>query len=114
MDKKNNEINYCCSTMGYYLNPETKDVLIEYDLSIRKYYFVLHYKGKRSIEKQPALYCPWCGTELPKTLGEEWDELLEQEYGLTTNDFWDKNGKWDESKIPPEFRTDEWWKKRGL
>jgi hypothetical protein len=30
------------------------------------------------------------------------------------NDLFNKNGRWDELKVPEELRTDEWWKKRGL
>ena len=39
---------------------------------------------------------------------EKWDEILEKEYGITEPFFEDKD------RVPPEFWTDEWWKKRGL
>ena len=54
------------------------------------------------------LYCPWCGTKLPKDLDGVWSETLKREYGIKDPIFDDAD------KVPPEFRTDEWWKKRGL
>ena len=53
-------------------------------------------------------YCPWCGAELPKVLSDEWFDILEEEYGIEdpTNE--------EKDKVPEEFKTDEWWKKRGL
>ena len=54
-----------------------------------------------------AIYCPWCGAEFPKSLAEQWHVILETEYGI------DPDYKKNEKKIPAEFKTDEWWKKRG-
>lgn len=54
------------------------------------------------------IYCPWCGTQLPNRLSDEWYDVLSSEYGI--EDPTDK----DRDKVPPEFKTDEWWKKRGL
>lgn len=53
--------------------------------------------------------CPWCGVRLPKYLSEEREEILRNEYGIDKE--WDDKQK---VKIPAEFKTDEWWKKRGL
>ena len=47
-------------------------------------------------------YCPFCGAKLPKELSDEHFEAIH-----------DENGKLLDP-IPPEFDTDEWWKKRGL
>ena len=41
-------------------------------------------------------------------------EILKNEYGMTIKDLFNKNGRWDELKVPEELRTDEWWKKRNL
>jgi len=30
------------------------------------------------------------------------------------NDLFNEKGRWDESKVPEELRSDEWWKKRNL
>ncbi len=101
---------HCCPTMNEHLDPETKDSgeLIEYDSSVRKYSFVLHEDGKDYGIRQRVIYCPWCGKKLPKDLLDEIEEALEKEYGIGQKDL---N---NDELIPPEFRTDEWWKKRGL
>lgn len=53
-------------------------------------------------------YCPRCATVLPKDLAEEWSDIVEEQFGIT--------GSLDEriKDLPQEFKTDEWWKKRGL
>ena len=55
-------------------------------------------------------FCPFCGTKLPKDLTEEWFDILEKEYGLDDPYYYPEQKK----LIPEEFKTDEWWKKRGL
>ena len=52
-------------------------------------------------------YCPWCGFKLPTSLRDEWFHILRTEYGLD-------NPCDDKRKIPKEFKSDEWWKKRKL
>jgi hypothetical protein len=102
--------------MNEHLDPEIKDrgELVEYDRSIRSYSFILRENNKDLGIRQKLIYCPWCGKKLPEDLYDQWEELLKKEYNLTIHDFFGKNGRWDESKIPEEFRTDEWWKKLGL
>ena len=80
--------------------------LIEYDNSTRSYNFLRlnHPDGTHQV----LWYCPWCGSELPKELGEVWCDILEKEFNIS--DPFDK----EKDKVPQEFRTDEWWKKRGL
>jgi hypothetical protein len=56
-------------------------------------------------------YCPWCGIKMPKSLEDQWDEILEKEYGIVITEPWNKKQL---SQIPDEFNSDEWWKKRGL
>lgn len=53
-------------------------------------------------------HCPWCGEKFLKGLSGEWFDILEQEYNIL-----DPSDK-DRKRVPPEFKTDEWWKKRGL
>lgn len=55
-------------------------------------------------------FCPWCGTKLPESLSEKRDAILRDEYGIDE----DECDKKTIVKIPTEFFTDEWWKKRGL
>ncbi|HSC25213.1 MAG TPA: hypothetical protein VLB80_03300 [Candidatus Babeliales bacterium] len=54
-------------------------------------------------------YCPWCAKPLPKDLRDEWLEVLKEEYDLD-----DPDSKEQKKLVPEEFKTDEWWKKRGL
>ena|ERR1700729_2460964 len=107
-------LQHCCSTMDEYLSPENYDSgeLLEYDASVRRYSFILHEDGERSGWYVPLLYCPWCGEELPRYLGEEWDECLFKELGISVSD--PNFGYEDILTLPVEFQTDEWWKKRRL
>lgn len=94
----------CCTLMDIVI--EDKESALRYDPSLRMYYIrEEHQPAARTIQ-----YCPWCAAKLPESLYNEQEEILEKEYGLT--DTW-KGGK-DYDQIPPEFHTDEWWKKRGL
>jgi hypothetical protein len=43
-----------------------------------------------------------------KDIYDDWCKILESEYGIT-----DPRGK-ESDKVPAEFKTDAWWKKRGL
>lgn len=51
-------------------------------------------------------YCPNCGAKLPDYQDEYYD-ALEEAMGKEFCDI-------AEEEIPEEFRTDEWWKKRGI
>jgi hypothetical protein len=72
-------------------------------------------------------YCPFCGTEFPPDLVEKWAQVILEELGpeylveFETN--YQKSIRKNyvpdpdlpEAKpLPEEFKTDEWWKKRGL
>jgi hypothetical protein len=53
-------------------------------------------------------FCPWCGKKLPSDLTKEFYSILEKQYGVPYPDT-DYH-----TNLPEEFKTDEWWKKRGL
>jgi hypothetical protein len=53
-------------------------------------------------------YCMFCGEKFPESVRDEWFDILEKEYGL------ERPASGDSKKVPKEFWTDEWWKKRGL
>lgn len=53
-------------------------------------------------------YCMFCGKKLPLSLRDEWFDILEKEYGL------ERPASGDKKKVPEEFWTEEWWKKREL
>jgi hypothetical protein len=51
--------------------------------------------------------CPWCGVRLPDNLTEKFFSELSL--------FLNKDASLlDSDDFPPEFKSDEWWKKRGL
>ena len=108
------ELKHCCEIMNAYAEKINNRDLIDYMPEIRSYSFLLHRNGKDIGLQHDFWYCPWCGTELPESVGDVWDEILEKEYGLKISDFFNEKGEWDESRIPEEFKSDAWWKKRGL
>jgi hypothetical protein len=60
---------------------------------------------------QVMRHCPFCGTKLPN-LGFKYEEVIEQELGENSvPEGWFSE---DRKHLPPEFQTDEWWRKRGL
>jgi hypothetical protein len=77
--------------------------VIDYHEITREYSFPLLDTTHQLIQ-----FCPWCGTKLPKDLNDEWEEIVAKEFGVTQLYYRYMD------KIPPEFKTDEWWKKRGL
>jgi hypothetical protein len=54
-------------------------------------------------------YCPFCGAKLHVDLfaNDEYYDALEEAVGKEFCDI-------KEEEIPEEFKSDEWWKKRGL
>ena len=99
-------MNYCCDLMRICL--EDIRVQIKYNPIFREYFIPLLYK-EELVAKQGILYCPWCGSSLPKSLRDPYFDILETEYGID-----DTCGLQQEKLIPEEFKTDAWWKKRGL
>lgn len=53
-------------------------------------------------------FCPFCGKSI-KSKNEEYARVLKKELGI--DDPYDDEV---EKTLPEEFKTDEWWKKRGL
>ena len=75
-------------------------------------YGLLDYPGDwHDVTSRSIDYCPFCGKKLPKKLDDDdMDPYLMKEYGWTEEDCWG----YPRRELPPEFKTDEWWKKRGL
>lgn len=102
---KNKEKNkdFCCEIMkGHGLSGKE----IDYDISIRRYALILindEYGTHHIIS-----FCPWCGSKLPKPVGEIRAKILKEEYNIE-DPYFD-----DADRVPEEFKTDAWWKKRGL
>lgn len=96
-------IFHCCQLMNKFL--ENPNFPLEYKSTMRKYRIVFN----NNITRQGIKYCPWCGIKLPKNLTDEFYDTLENEYGIICISDLEEN-----TNIPQEFKTDEWWKKRGL
>lgn len=106
--------DFCCDKMNNeYKELRNKNLIdhsVIYDRRWRTF-FVYYNEEAEQRERElitDIFWCPWCGTKLLKELSDEWWDILEKEYNiLNPSDD-------DEDKVPPEFWTDEWWKKRGL
>lgn len=93
---------HCCLTIDSELR--YKGTVLKYNAYYREY-------GIKVPESTGCVlmdYCIACGQKLPLSLREQWFDILEYEYGL------ESPNEEDENKVPQEFWTDEWWKKRGL
>ena len=99
-------IEHCCSLMDEYLLEG--DIAIHYSPVLREYTIpVLDGRDGSSSSGIVLRFCAWCGKELPMSLRDEWFETL-QSLGYDP-------GPWsDDPKLPEEFRTDVWWKGKGL
>lgn len=94
---------YCCDLMKNALDDPR--VYLYYDQIKREYRLPLKFLDAADI----LYYCPWCGKKLPSSLRDTYYDILEKEYTLDNYDIND-----NPEKIPQEFKSDEWWKKRGL
>jgi len=96
---------FCCDYLVSRL--AGKDACIGYDSLLREFYL-------ERIDTKSVItliwFCPWCGNKLPKGLRKEWFDTLEKECKIETDIMEWKN----RTDIPQEFKSDEWWKKRGL
>jgi len=103
--------------MDYFLKEDK--VAIYYNPIYRDYFIRLwSYPDGRQ-----AIYgCPWCGAKFPESLVDKYLEVLEKEYSIVYEDFSGKYLEYSEDatvedkevKLPEEFKSDKWWKKRGL
>lgn len=94
---------HCCNLMDEFLSDIR--IPLNYYPRIREYFLPL----KESSAIQLLFYCPWCAQKLPKDLRDEFFEILEKEYGIEEDLNIFKN-----PHLPEEFKSDAWWKKRGL
>ena len=89
---------HCCEQMAFHI--QHKERIVRFLITLREYSF----KVTDTVGQQ-LNFCPWCGVQLPKSLRDTWCNILIDEYHV--------DSPWDD-QIPSEFKTDEWWKKRGL
>ncbi|RHZ35264.1 DUF6980 family protein [endosymbiont GvMRE of Glomus versiforme] len=103
---KNLEDKFCCNFLQ--LRLEKDDSRLHYDRVLREFYIERIYDSSSA---HVIKNCPWCGKKFPKELRSEWFNILEKEYNIEPEV--GKNGEWVDN-VPKEFKSDEWWKKRGL
>lgn len=101
--------NFCCDDMKYHLEHkcdihenifDCADNLFIYNHIMNEYGIIIHDGGSSYIEIK---YCPFCGKFLGNSKREEFFELIDK-----------LNLDRDDENFPEEFKSDEWWKKRGL
>lgn len=131
IDSDSGKIKFCCSNMEAECDIWTKDSLafaddktIVYDPVERMFaYFINKGLTLEESSMQTMDYCPFCGTKLPKLLCDEYISELQKSMSRQVYEslfFKDLESQcWclDRNKIPEEFKefkTDEWWIKRGL
>lgn len=90
-------MNHCCDEMKNHLDK----VKINYSPNFREY--GIDYED--GISQQVIDYCPWCGSKLPERLRDKWFDIIWDELNL--------DGP-EDPKLPDEFKSDQWWKKRNL
>ena len=94
------KVVHCCELMVISLNDQKMP--LEYGRVDREYSIILNHCSAIQV----LTYCPWCGAKLPESLREKYYNTLKKEYGF--------KHPFDDPSIPEEFKSDEWWKKRGL
>lgn len=92
---------FCCEDIRKHIKEE--EVAIVYSPKFRAFGLRILDGGSST---QDIHFCPWCGCKLPEDLSNvfftELSRVLNKDAGL-----------FDLDQAPPEFKTDEWWIKRG-
>jgi hypothetical protein len=105
-------INFCCKDISFFI--ENPDDPISYDCVLREFYIKTGNKRKSSYLRNVIMlvYCPWCGFKLPGNLRSQYSDVVSEYIGreIGVGEIWDGKA----GSLPEEFKTDEWWKKRGL
>jgi len=102
--------DFCCKRMK--LAIEDADCPLDYIQKLRYYGMSAPKSLLRKNQVWPGYmidFCPYCGIKLPKNLIDERFEILEKVYGIDDPYYEDQR-----KRMPQEFETDEWWKKREL
>ena len=102
-EKMKQTTNHCCSNMTKYL--QEQEVPLDYNPIFREYTINLNSPANLSIH-----FCPWCSKRLPRNLRNEFFNIIETECNIDDGVL----EIFENKKLPQEFTSDVWWKKRGL
>ncbi len=97
---------HCCERIVLALN--NRDNPVEYNAIFREYGIRLI---KHSASLELIAHCPWCAVKLLPSLRKNFFKIVESQYGIEDDGFFDLA---DNSRLPEEFHSDKWWKKRKL
>jgi hypothetical protein len=133
--RRKSKMKYCCEKLKAEIEEGaafTNNKLIVYNASYRSY-GIIDGKDDSDPEKSyvPMSYCPFCGKEFPPDLIEKWSDVIEKELGpeyliefaaeaekslckYQGREYVPDPDLPEAKPLPEEFKTDEWWKKRGL
>ena len=96
---------WCCESLERSIS--RGEIVYEPVFASVQYYIKSAWNEPGVYYRKNANFCPYCGAKLHQYLIHEYrDELekaLDKEYCDITPD-----------EIPEEFKSDEWWRKRGL
>jgi hypothetical protein len=95
-------LSHCCETMDKGMHAP-KSIYV-YFAKDRQYGFLI----RKTTGCMPIDYCIHCGTKMPDRLRKKWFFILRTKYHLSYDDLE------DDTKIPPEFLTEEWWRQRNI
>ncbi len=106
-------MDYCCESMQRSI--EREEMVYENISGSFQFYIKDEaWGGPGTFHRKVCNYCPYCGAKLPvdrlslfKNGSNVYSDELEKAVG---KDFCDITPE----EIPEEFKTDKWWKKRGL
>ncbi|MBX3458280.1 MAG: hypothetical protein KF820_08020 [Candidatus Paracaedibacteraceae bacterium] len=97
---KNQRNDFCCQDI--YQQLLEQEVALYYNDTLRSFGIKILDGGT---SYQQITYCPWCGNKLPKDVRDKFFDIIYDELNL--------DGP-DDPKLPEEFKSREWWVKRGL
>lgn len=100
-------MKFCCDIMQRYVDEHN----LVYEPELRRVTFYIKSNDisgdQPEYYRSPCNYCPYCGAKQPEILSLLIYDEIEKAVGKEWCDI-------TEDEIPEEFKTDEWWKKRGL
>ena len=106
------DTTFCCEGLRAII--KSPQCSLEYEPHIREYILTvpeyLRSKDKNIVYPTFVIsHCPRCGAKFPESLCDQWHDIMEKEFGLKG-----LIGPDEAKLIPEEYKTEAWWKKRGL